>query len=95
MARVTDILTQVWDLPVLCPCIKEFIRQCIAHRMTSTITAMGITVHLHGERPPLTYTQPLGLASDRCLKYSVTLHSPWALDHKHISGMMVSAILNL
>ena len=95
MKSVTDTLTEIWDLPVLCPCITDTVHTCTTECMTTSVTAMGITVHLHKAHPPLIYTQPSGLTNTWCLKYSVTLQSPWARDYKHVASIIVSAVLNV
>ena len=95
MKSVTDTLTEIWDLPVLCPCITDTVHTCTTECMTTSVTAMGITVHLHQAHPPLIYTQPSGLTNTWCLKYSVTMQSPWARDYKHVASIIVSAVLNV
>ena len=59
--------------------------------MTHNMTAMGFTVHVHGQHPPLVYAQPSGLTAEWRLKYTVTLQSPLAYAHKHILSIIVSA----
>ena len=63
--------------------------------MTPSLTAMGFTVHLWENNPPLVYAQPSGLTSDWHLKYTVTLQSPHSQAHKHISTIIVGAVLNV
>ena len=38
---------------------------------------------------------PSGLTNTWCLKYSVTMQSPWARDYKHVASIIVSAVLNV
>ena len=56
MKSVTDTLTEIWDLPVLCPCITDTVHTCTEDCMTTSVTPMGITVHLHKAHPALIYT---------------------------------------
>ena len=95
MKHVTDTLTKIWDLPVLCPCITDTIHTCTEKCMTTSVIAMGIIVHLHNAHPPLIYTQPSGLMTAWCFKYSVTMQSPLARDYKHIASIIVSVVLNV
>ena len=45
--------------------------------------------------PPLVCAQPSGLTSPWHLKYTVTLQSPIGQAHKHISSIIVGAVLNV
>ena len=63
--------------------------------MGTNLTAMGMTTHLTGTHPPLIYAQPSGLTSDWHLKYTVTMQTPTTHAHKHISSIIVSAVLNV
>ena len=87
MQRVCTLLSQVWQLPVLCECMTG---TC----MNPSLTAMGFTTHLHSQCPPLIYARPSGLTNWH-LKYTVTLQTPTTTAHKHISNIMVGAVLNL
>ena len=62
---------------------------------TTTLSRNCATTHLKGTHPPLIYAQPSGLTSDWHLKYTVTMQTPTAHAHKHISGIIVSAVLNV
>ena len=95
MQHVCDVLSETWSLPVLCDCMTDDNRVCAGTCMQPSITAMGFTVHIHGDHPPLVYSQPSGLTSAWHLKYTVTLQSPPAHAHKHISNIIVSAVLNI
>ena len=49
MQHVCHTLTEVWSLPVLCDCMTEEQQVRTATCMTHTMTAMGITTHVHGQ----------------------------------------------
>ena len=95
MQHVCDVLSKTGSLPVLCDCMTEDDRVCKRTCMQPTITAMGFTVHVHGDSPPLVYSQPSGLTSTWHLKYTVILQSPPTHAHKHMSNIIVSAVLNI
>ena len=95
MQSVCDNLSEVWDLPVLCDCMTEDQRVCQRTCTSPSLTAMGFTVHLRYNCPPLVYAQPLGLTAIWRLKYTVALQSPPAQAHKHVSNILVSAVLNV
>ena len=95
MQQVCSTLSEVWTLPVLCDCMTVDDRVCKGTCMTTSLTAMGLTTHLREEHPPLIYAQPSGLTSDLHLKYTVTLQTPTTYAHKHISSIIVSAVLNV
>ena len=80
---------------MLCDCMTEEQQVCTATCMTHTMTAMGITTQVHGQHPPLVYTQPLDLTSHWHLKYTVTLQSPTGQAHNHISSIIVGAVMNV
>ena len=56
---------------------------------------MGITMQINNTHATLVYAQPSGLTSTWTLKYTVTVQSPPAQACKHISNIMVSAVLNV
>ena len=93
MQHVCHTLTKVWSLPVLCDCMTDEQHVCTATCMTKTMTAMGITTHVHGQHLPLVYAQPSGLTSQWHLKYTVTLQSPTG--QAHIFSIIVGAVLNV
>ena len=95
MQHVYDVLSETWSLSVLCDCMTEDDRICKGTCMQPTITAMGFTVHVDGDSPPLVYSQPSGLTGTWHLKYTVTLQPPPTNAHKHISNIIVSAVLNI
>ena len=95
MQHVCDTLTAVWSLPVLCDCMTKEQQVCTATCTTHTMMAMGITTHVHEQHPPLVYAQPARLTSQWKLKYTVTLQSPTGHTHKHISSIIVGAVLNV
>ena len=95
MQQVCNTLSEVWTLPVLCDCMTVDNRSCKGTCMSMSLTAMGMTTHLKGTHPPLIYAQPAGLTSDWHLKYTVTMQTPTTHAHKHISGIIVSAVLNV
>ena len=94
MQHVCDVLSETWSLPVLCECMTEDSRVCKGTCMQPALIAMGFTVHIHGDSPPLVYSQPSGLTSTWHLKYTVSLQSPPAHAHKHVSNIIVGAVLN-
>ena len=63
--------------------------------MQTSLTNMGMTMHINNAHPPLVYAQPSGLTSTWMLKYTVTLQSPPAQAYTHISNIMASAVLNV
>ena len=95
MQQVCNTLSEVWTLPVLCDCMTVDNRSCKGTCMSMSLTAMGMTTHLKGTHPPLIYAQPAGLTSDWHLKYTVTMQTPTTHAHKHISSIIVSAVLNV
>ena len=96
MQNVCDTLSEVWDLPVLCDCMTDEQRVCRRTCTSPSLTAMGFTIHLGDDSPPLIYAQPSGLTASWHLKYTVTLQSPPPVQaHKHISNILVSAVLNV
>ena len=95
MQTVCHTLSAVWDLPLLCDCMTEEQQVCSGICMGQSLTAMGFTIHIQGQNPPLVYAQPSGLTAEWRLKYTVTLQSPPAQAHKHISSTIVSAVLNV
>ena len=95
MQHVCDTLYEVWNLPVLCDCMTDDIRVCHGTCMTHSLTAMGFTTHIQGCHSPLVYAQPSGLTSTWHLKYTVTLQTPQSHAHKHISNIIVGAVLNV
>ena len=90
MQHVCSVLTEVWGLLVHCDCMTEDVRVCQNKCMTPSLTAMGFTVHLWENNPPLVYAQPSGLTSDWHLKYTVTLQSPHSQAHN-----IVGVVLNV
>ena len=58
MQHVCHTLIELWSLAVLCNCMTKEQQICTATCMTQTMTAMGITTHVHGQHPPLVYAQP-------------------------------------
>ena len=95
MQSVCDTPSEAWNLPVLCDCMTEDERVCQRTCTSPSLTAMGFTVHLGNDCPPLVYAQPSGLIAIWRLKYTVTLQSPPAQAHKHVSNILVSAVLNV
>ena len=96
MQSVCDTLSEVWDLLVLCDCMTDEQRVCQRTCTSPSLTAMGFTVHLGNDCPPLIYAQPSGLTASWHLKYTVTLQSPPPTQaHKHVSNILVSAVLNV
>ena len=95
MQHVCDTLSEVWELPVLCDCMADDIRVCHGTCMTHSLTAMGFTTHIQGCHSPVVYAQPSGLTSTWHLKYTVTLQTPQSHAHKHISNIIVGAVLNV
>ena len=95
MQSVCDTLSEVWNLPVLCDCMTEDRRVCQRTCTSPSLTAMGFTVQLGNDCPPLVYAQPSGLTATWRLKCTVTLQSPPAQAHKHVSNIPVSAVLNV
>ena len=61
----------------------------------TSVTALGLTLHLHKSDPPLIYAELSGLTSTLHLKYTVTLQTPRANAHKQISNIIVGAVLNV
>ena len=95
MQSVCDIVSEVWNLPVLCDCMTEDLRVCQRTCTSPSLTAMGFTVHLGNDCPPLVYAQPSGLTATWRLKYTMTLQSPPTQAYKHVSNILVSAVLNV
>ena len=63
-----------------------------------SLTAMGFTTHVGDDRPslpPQVYAQPFGRTANWRLKYTVTLQTPPAHPYKHVSSIIVSAVLNV
>ena len=83
MQSVCDVLSQVWNLPVLCDCVA------------SSLTGMGFTMHLGTHNPPPDLCTTVGFVSG--LVTEVLCHSatPTAQAYKHISSILVSAVLNV
>ena len=75
--------------------MTDDIRVCHGTCMTHSLTAMGFTTHIQGCHSPLFYAQPSGLTSTWHLKYTVTLQTPQSKAHKHISNIIVGAVLNV
>ena len=75
MQQVRDTLSQIWQLPMLCECMNLENQVCNGACMGPSLTAMGVTTHLHPDYPPLIYAQPSGLTKDWHLKYPVTLQT--------------------
>ena len=95
MQQVCDTLSAMWSLPVLCDCKTEDDQVCLQTCMSDIVTAMGFTIHVREQHPALVYTQPSSLTAQWGLKYTVTLHSPIAQAHKHVSSIIVGAVLNV
>ena len=75
--------------------MSEEVRVCQGTCMQTSLTAMGMTMHIDTAHPPLVYAQPSSLTSTWTLKYAVTVQSPPTQAYKHISNIMVGAVLNV
>ena len=55
MQLVYTVLSEEWNVPVLCDCMTKEHRVCRGTCMTTSVTAMGFTTHLHDSHPALIY----------------------------------------
>ena len=95
MQQVCNTLSEVRTFPVLCDCMTVDDTVCKGTCMGMSLAAMGMATHPKGTHPPLIYAQPSGLTSDWHPKYTVTMQTPTTHAHKHISSIIVSAVLNV
>ena len=73
MHFVTQALSDIWGLLVLCLCITDTNMVCTTACVTPSLTAMGMTVHVDPSHPPLMYAQPISLTAEWSLQYAVTM----------------------
>ena len=95
LRHICSLLSNVWNLPVVCECMTEEVRTCKGSCMTPSLIGLGFMAHLHQGCPPLIYAQPSGLTSSWHLKYTVTPQTPHRHAHKQISNIIVGVVLTV
>ena len=91
MCRVCNVLSDCWDLPVLCDCLSAG-KPCNGACMQPMLRILGLTIHLHSGL--LCYPTPSALTRSWQLKWGPSLHSPWAMQTGSLANIFTGALIN-
>ena len=89
--RVTETLSIVWDLEVLCPCTDGGDDCCVGNCLTQTAQALGISMTV-GAGVGLSSTHPSALKPDWDLRFGKPLMTPSRAAPEYLSCIFTSSL---
>ena len=90
---VCGTLTNIWKLPVLCPCMKNPGDPCKEKCMTQELRAPGICMHRAGGRGTCV-AHPSAFDENWSLKLGPPLQSAWAVQDVALANLSTSVLVN-
>ena len=88
---ISSVLSEIWQLEVLCECITDNNPVCSGASLSSEIRALGFTLVV-GEGSGIATVHPSALKQDWSLRHGSPLKSPIASDCTYLSCIFSGAL---
>ena len=93
MQDVCDTLTEIWNLRVLCPCMKEPDDQCTSLCMSQDLHALGICMHCANGKGSCV-AHPSAFNAEGQLKLGPRLQSAWTVEGSMLANLYTRVLVN-